>query len=57
MTGLLSIEEFERMLEHERVVAYFNAMKLDVSDARSVFELIDCDESGEVTIDRSAPIN
>eukprot|EP00929_Paragymnodinium_shiwhaense_P089468 TRINITY_DN49616_c0_g1_i1.p1 TRINITY_DN49616_c0_g1~~TRINITY_DN49616_c0_g1_i1.p1 ORF type:complete len:639 (-),score=178.81 TRINITY_DN49616_c0_g1_i1:139-2055(-) len=50
-TGCLSMEEFERRLDDERVQAYFNAMKLDVSDARTLFNLIDYDQSGEVGLD------
>ena len=32
-TGILSVDEFENKLKDERVIAYFNALKLDVSDA------------------------
>merc|ERR1719353_1821311 len=49
--GTISLEEFESKLEDERVIAYFNALKLDVSDARVLFRLLDTDESGEITID------
>ena len=34
--GCITMEEFERRLQDERVMAYFNAMKLDVSDARAL---------------------
>jgi len=49
--GTISLEEFEGKLQDERVIAYFNALKLDVSDARVLFRLLDTDESGEITID------
>merc|ERR1719321_1562251 len=49
-TGCITIEEFERRLKDERVIAYFNAMKLDVSDARTLFSLLDYDNSEEVEI-------
>lgn len=49
--GTLSMEEFESKLQDERVVAFFNALKLNVSDARVLFRLIDTDKSGDVTID------
>jgi len=50
-TGTLALEEFEKRLDDERVIAYFEALKLDVSDARMVFTLLDTDGSGEVTVD------
>jgi len=50
-TGCISLEEFERRLNDERVIAYFNALKLDVSDARTLFRLLDYDQSNEVNID------
>jgi len=50
-TGTVTIEEFETKLDDERVIAYFNAMKLDVSDARKLFMLIDRDRSKSIDID------
>jgi hypothetical protein len=50
-TGTLELEEFEKRLGDERVIAYFEALKLDVSDARMVFTLLDTDSSGSVTVD------
>lgn len=50
-TGLLSMDEFQRKLDDERVQAYFNALKLDVSDASKLFMLLDYDQSGEIGID------
>mmetsp|Transcript_54480 Transcript_54480/g.122913 ORF Transcript_54480/g.122913 Transcript_54480/m.122913 type:complete len:248 (-) Transcript_54480:132-875(-) len=50
-TGSVSLEEFESKLADERVIAYFNALKLDVSDARRLFFLLDYDNSNEVDID------
>jgi Ca2+-binding EF-hand superfamily protein len=49
--GTITIDEFEDKLQDERVIAYFNALKLDVSDARVLFKLLDIDESGEIDID------
>jgi len=49
-TGYISQEEFEVSLQDERVKAYFNSMKLDVSDARTLFALLDYDQSTEVEI-------
>jgi len=49
-TGCISMEEFERKLGDERVIAYFHAMKLDVSDARTLFSLLDYDHTDEVDV-------
>merc|ERR1712232_1236156 len=49
-TGLITPEEFEKRLDDERVIAYFNALKLDVSDAQVLFRLLDYDQSNEVSI-------
>jgi len=49
-SGCLSLDEFERRLDDERVIAYFNYLKLDISDARTVFRLLDFDHSEEVSI-------
>jgi hypothetical protein len=50
-TGQISLEEFVAHLDDERVIAYFNALKLDVSDARTLFKLLDSDLSNEISID------
>merc|ERR1719240_530128 len=49
-SGTISEEEFLDHLDDERVLAYFNSMKLDVSDATSLFKLLDVDHSGSVEI-------
>jgi len=49
--GTISLAEFEHKLKDERVIAYFNALKLDVSEASKVFHLLDHDRSDEVGID------
>jgi len=49
--GTITMDEFENKLQDERVVAFFNALKLDVSDARCLFRLMDKDKSGDITID------
>eukprot|EP00929_Paragymnodinium_shiwhaense_P089116 TRINITY_DN4934_c0_g1_i2.p1 TRINITY_DN4934_c0_g1~~TRINITY_DN4934_c0_g1_i2.p1 ORF type:complete len:787 (-),score=174.68 TRINITY_DN4934_c0_g1_i2:126-2486(-) len=50
-TGGISLDEFEEHLADTRVIAYFNALKLDVSDARMLFRLLDSDHSGAVEIE------
>eukprot|EP00415_Alexandrium_ostenfeldii_P002675 UN2675 len=54
-TGSLSIEEFEQKLCDERIVAFFEAMKLDISDAKKLFVMLDADESNDVDIDEFMP--
>jgi len=50
-TGCISQQEFEERLSEERVIAYFNAMKLDVSDARTLYQMLDTDGSQMISID------
>ncbi|CAJ1457432.1 unnamed protein product [Effrenium voratum] len=49
--GTVTLGEFENQLNHEAVIAYFNTLKLDVSDARTLFKLLDSDGSDGVNID------
>jgi Ca2+-binding EF-hand superfamily protein len=49
--GTISMKEFEKKLDDENVMAYFYAMELDVSDALTLFQLLDHDNSDEVGID------
>jgi len=49
--GEITLADFEARLADERVMAYFNSLKLDVSDARTLFQLIDVDSTGSVCID------
>lgn len=50
-TNSITKDEFEKHLSDERVMSYFNSLKLDVSDARTLFSLLDYDLSGDVGID------
>jgi hypothetical protein len=49
-TGTLTEDEFLSHLDDARVIAYFDSLKLDVSDATSLFKLLDVDHSGSVEI-------
>jgi len=49
--GTVTQEEFESQLNQEAVIAYFNTLKLDVSDAKTLFRLLDSDGSSGVNID------
>mmetsp|Transcript_91399 Transcript_91399/g.293580 ORF Transcript_91399/g.293580 Transcript_91399/m.293580 type:complete len:620 (+) Transcript_91399:97-1956(+) len=50
-SGTLSWEEFRSHLDDGRVKAYFQALDLDVSQARILFDLLDVDGSDNVTVD------
>merc|ERR1712032_215810 len=49
--GTICLQEFEDKLRDEKVIAYFNVLKLDVSDARTLFHLVDSDHSLEIQIE------
>jgi len=49
--GTIALEEFENKLNDHHVMAYFNGLKLDVSDAKALFHLLDYDHSNEIGID------
>lgn len=48
--GSINLDQFEHSMNDERVIAYFNALKLDVSDAKNLFYVLDVDSSDEVSI-------
>eukprot|EP00440_Ansanella_granifera_P015946 gb/GFBE01017323.1/.p1 GENE.gb/GFBE01017323.1/~~gb/GFBE01017323.1/.p1 ORF type:complete len:689 (+),score=132.37 gb/GFBE01017323.1/:1-2067(+) len=48
-TGTINLVEFQKTLDDERITAYFNALKLDVSEACQLFQLLDWDNSGEIS--------
>merc|ERR1712129_623616 len=50
-SGLLSWEEFEKHLQNPRVKAHFQALELDVSQARALFKILDVDGSDSVGLD------
>jgi len=50
-SGSLSWREFEDYLGDENVQAYFQSFELDVTQARTLFRLLDLDESDDVDID------
>merc|ERR1712032_1141765 len=49
--GTFTSEEFKMRISDERVAAYMSSLKLDVSDATSLFTLLDYDASNEISID------
>lgn len=50
-TGIISMEELEAKICTERVVAYFRTLGLEVSDARTLFMLLDHNNSDAVDMD------
>merc|ERR1719362_615696 len=48
--GFITATEFDRRLRNEEVIAYFKALKLDVSDTKRLFSLLDNDNSGTVDV-------
>lgn len=47
-SGGISLVEFETHLEDPRAIAYFNAMEVDFSEAKTLFVLLDVDNSGTI---------
>uniref|UniRef100_A0A7S4VMT2 EF-hand domain-containing protein n=1 Tax=Alexandrium monilatum TaxID=311494 RepID=A0A7S4VMT2_9DINO len=50
-SGTISYKELRRNLKDDRVKAYFSVLQMDVSEAQGLFQLLDRDESGEVSIE------
>jgi len=50
-SGTLSWEEFEDYLQDQNVQAYFQSFQLDVTQAKTLFRLLDFDGSNNVKID------
>merc|ERR1719221_254160 len=44
-------EEFRRVVDSEEMRSYFRDMKIDIGEARGLFDLIDCDGSNSVSAD------
>jgi len=50
-SGMLTLEEFETHLQQDRVKAYFQALELDISQARALFMLLDSDGSNKIELE------
>jgi len=50
-SGALSLEEFEKHIEDEKLTAFLGSFDLDVSQVRTLFTLLDVDRTGEVDLD------
>jgi len=47
-SGRLNFEEFEGKILSERALAYFSALNLDISEVKTLFQLLDIDGSGSI---------
>merc|ERR1712061_173008 len=50
-SGALSLEEFEKHIDDDKIQAYLKTLEIDVSQVRTLFTLLDVDRTGEVDID------
>jgi len=50
-SGTISIEEFKGAIEDSRMVAYFNALGLEITDVQSLFLMLDRDQTGSIDVD------
>mmetsp|Transcript_35029 Transcript_35029/g.81286 ORF Transcript_35029/g.81286 Transcript_35029/m.81286 type:complete len:578 (+) Transcript_35029:107-1840(+) len=50
-SGVLTMKELKRHLNDSRLEAYFKLLRMDVSEAEGVFQLLDREDTGEVGID------
>jgi len=49
-SGSISLEEFMQQLDDDRAISYFDALKLDITEIRVLFNLLDVDQTGAVDI-------
>jgi len=50
-SGALSLDEFEKHIEDDKILAYLRTLEIDVSQVRTLFTLLDVDNTGEVDVD------
>merc|ERR1712050_584861 len=50
-TGMISRGEFEKMLENEQLKAYFKHLEVDLAEASGLFDVLDHDNSGDISVD------
>jgi len=49
-SGTLSMEEFHGYMNNEKIIAYFRALELDMSDAERIFMILDADNTGQIEL-------
>lgn len=50
-SGTITWEEFEQFTSDTHIRMYLSAHEIDITQAREIFDLIDCNAAGEVSID------
>eukprot|EP00927_Polykrikos_kofoidii_P073644 TRINITY_DN69665_c0_g1_i1.p1 TRINITY_DN69665_c0_g1~~TRINITY_DN69665_c0_g1_i1.p1 ORF type:complete len:736 (+),score=125.72 TRINITY_DN69665_c0_g1_i1:101-2209(+) len=50
-TGALTWDEFESHIEDEKVLAYLKSLGIDIGQARTLFTLLDADQTGDVDME------
>mmetsp|Transcript_93909 Transcript_93909/g.205617 ORF Transcript_93909/g.205617 Transcript_93909/m.205617 type:complete len:732 (-) Transcript_93909:67-2262(-) len=50
-SGLITLTELERLLTNERMRAHLTALEIDVSDAWTLFRLLDTNRSGSIEVE------
>merc|ERR1719203_1253001 len=50
-SGALSLAEFEKHIEDEKIMAYLRSRGIDVGQVRTLFTLLDVDQTGEVDME------
>eukprot|EP00747_Dinoflagellata_sp_TGD_P135340 gnl/TRDRNA2_/TRDRNA2_175450_c0_seq1.p1 gnl/TRDRNA2_/TRDRNA2_175450_c0~~gnl/TRDRNA2_/TRDRNA2_175450_c0_seq1.p1 ORF type:complete len:229 (-),score=42.16 gnl/TRDRNA2_/TRDRNA2_175450_c0_seq1:168-854(-) len=50
-SGGISFPELEKLLQHDKMMAYFDAMDLDVNDAWTLFKMMDSDQTSLLEVD------
>jgi len=50
-SGSVSMTEFKAAIEDERLVAYFDALGLEITDVKTLFVLLDRDKTGLISIE------
>lgn len=49
--GVVPLEEFEELMQDDRVRLFLQSMKIGVTDVKRLFKMLDQDNSGEIEID------
>jgi len=50
-SGALSLDEFEKHIDDEKIMAYLRSRGIDIMQVRSLFTLLDVDKTGDVDMD------
>merc|ERR1712048_700306 len=50
-SGALSLEEFEKHIEDEKIMAYLRTREIDIGQVKTLFTLLDVDQTGDVDME------